>query len=46
MDKIIKLKAELFDLNLQLNTIGKTVNQKVTELNKLLEEEKDEKKSV
>jgi len=46
MDKIIKLKAELFDLNLQLNTIGKIVNQKVMELNKLLEEEKDEKKSV
>jgi len=40
---IIIKKAEIFDLNIQLNTISQIINQKAKELNKLLEEEKNEK---
>ena len=45
-DKIIILKAELFDLNLQRNAIGEMMNRKVMELNKLLEKEKKDEKPL
>ena len=39
-DKIIKLKAEIFDIQTQIGTLQAYMQQKLAELNKLLQEQK------